>query len=279
MGTSRFSRARHQKQGLGASQAGLGGFGVGARNVDGLLRGGKLLLGGVQITFSNPRRCIHSVKLKLRDVTRAQQRAVAFQVALRSFVGGSLGGNIGLGLQKVCGGRLFQLSLGSCEVRRVRILLCGCSPGVVNSGFASQRNLQLGGIRGGLREEQRGLGFVDAGFVFARINLNQDFALLNRSIVVNFKFDDIPRNLRRDGCDVAIQLGVGSGHLPCEVVPRGEHGNQKGYEEAFRQRAGITPFLQNRQRRNPRRSGRSRWHRNRILRNGWIVHSEAFLLL
>ena len=166
-----------------------------------------------QFTFRHARFGIDGVVLKFGNVAGGQQRSVASEVTLRAFVGGQLGGNVGLRKLQVRSGGLLQLRLGTCVIGGIGVFLGRSAAGSVCGGFSSQADLEFGGI--GLRfgHVKSGLGLLHFGLIRPGINLQEDVAFLDGSVVVDKKLYDIAGNLRGNGGDVTVHLRVVGGYL------------------------------------------------------------------
>ena len=119
----------------------------------------------IEFAFCDARRGVDGIKLEFGDVVGGEQRRVTRQIALRAFVGGFLGGDVGFGHLQIRGGGLFELRLGTCVIGGVGFLLRGGAVGAVGGGFARQTNLKFRGICLRLCEIEVGLGLFDFGFI------------------------------------------------------------------------------------------------------------------
>ena len=192
---------------------------IGARNFDGLLRRGELLFGGLQFAFRHARSGVNGVELIFGDVVGGEQRRVALEIALGAFVGGLFGGDVGFGDLQVRGGGLLELRLGHGVIGGVGLFLRGGAVGAIGGGCARQTDLHFCGICLGLGEIEIGFGLFDFGLIFAGIDLDQEVAFFDGRVVVDEKLNDVARDLRGDGGDVAVYLGVVGGNAAGKYVP------------------------------------------------------------
>src|SRR5208282_3974295 len=133
---------------------------------------------------------------------------IARQVSLGSFIGGALGRDLRLGLLQVCRGRTLQLRLGTGVIGGIGFSLRGGTARIVAGCSARQAYLEPGGFRLRFRQVERRFRLVDFRLIFARIDLYQRVALLHFDVVVDHELHDVAGNLRSDGGDVGVYLGI-----------------------------------------------------------------------
>lgn len=162
---------------------------------------------------------------------------------MRSFIGGALGGNVGLCKLEIRGGGLLELGLGAGVIGGIRFFLRGSPAGAVGGGFADQADLEFSGVGLCFGDIEGGFGLIDCGLIRTRVNLQESVAVFDGSVVVEEKFNDIAGNLRSNGGDVAIDLSVVGGNLPGVNVPSDGKQNEEQEKSCFYEGIHIADTL------------------------------------
>ena len=222
--------------GRGLRDAGLGCVQLRAGNIDVALGLGESLLVGDQRARRGVGIGLRRVILLLGDLALFHERLVALKIGSREFRVGAALLHVGLGDREIRRLRLFVSSRSARQVRlRAEQLCLGARSSAVD-GLAGSRNIDTGRTRLAFGQFESGLGLVNGGLIVGRIDLHEDLTGLNGLVVIHKNLGNPPVDLRRNGRNVAVNLGVVGGLAVAKI---NEQSDENGDEHAANDHEGA----------------------------------------